>query len=90
MCDLGFSEPATPIPHHLSSLSSPLNLLQGLGETHQFLETQVAEALIRMKYPTPTSDGVDLSPEVPSSFWTSPSKSLWLVSIQSCRLPRGY
>ena len=65
MCDLGFSEPATPIPHYLSSLSSSLNLLQGLGETHQFLETQVAEALIRMKYPTPTSDGVDLSPQSP-------------------------
>ena len=29
------------------------------------------------------------SPEAPSSSWTSPSRSLWLISIPSCRPLRG-
>ena len=97
MCDHGFSEPATPIPHQLSSLSSPLNLLQGLGESHHFLETQVAEALIRMKYSTPTSnDEVDLSPQspivldLPGFSFLSPSASFSAIPQAEICIPDNW
>ena len=79
LCDCGFSEPATPIP---CQLSSPLNLPQYLGKAHQFLETEVAEALIRMKYLIPTSgDEVHL----PGLSFLSPSASF--SAIPEIRTP---
>jgi hypothetical protein len=67
LCDCEISAPAIPIPQE--SLSSPFIPPRGLGKAPQLLETQVAEALISMKYPmdhySSDSDEVDLSPQSP-------------------------
>ena len=72
VCNREISAPATPILE--SQLSSPFNLPQGLlGDAPQFpsLESQVAEALIRMKYSTQMlsqaypSDEIDSLPQSP-------------------------
>ena len=84
LCDREFSAPGTPIPQE-SWLSSPFN--PPLVDNLQFPETQVVEALIRMKHSTNhyyPSDRVDsdlLSPpspmvlDLPELSFLSPSTS---------------
>ena len=74
VCDHKISAPASPSPMLMSQpeesqLSSPFNLPRGLGEAPQFLESQVAEALIKMKYSesmlSSPSDKIDSLPQSP-------------------------